>query len=76
VQARQKAADPFQRVAVVQLGRAPAAARADAEQEAAVRVQRASADDQRRHHRHLGGGQLGAKACSSSICASLQRCGR
>ena len=53
-----EAADPFERVAVLQFGRAAAAPREDREAEAPVRVQRARADQQRRDHRDLGIGKL------------------
>jgi hypothetical protein len=78
VQAGQEAADPLQHVGVVQLGPAATAAGADAEPEVAVPVQAAALDEQRRHHRHLGGGQLGGKGVffQDLVLAPAGRAGR
>jgi len=59
--ARKKAADPFQHLEVVQLGLAPATPWADGELEAAVRVQRAAVHHQRADGGHLGGHEFGGE---------------
>ena len=59
VDARQEAADPFQHFDVVELRRAAAAARTDAELEPGVPVQCRAAQDQRADGRHFGRHQFG-----------------
>ena len=74
--ARQKAAYPFQHFSVVEFGCAAAAPRAHAELEASKRMQGVAAQDQRPDGRDLGAISSAANACSSRICAVLQRPGR
>ena len=62
VDTRQKAANPFQHLKVVQLRRAPAPAGADRKRKTTVVVQGAAVQFQRTHGRHFGGHQLGGKA--------------
>ncbi len=61
VDAREEAADPFQRVEILQVGRAAAAPGAHGKREARVRVQRAAFHDERRDRGHLGGGEFGGE---------------
>ena len=61
VDARQKAAYPFQHLGVVQLGPASAAARADGKQEVAVLVQAAAIQPHGRDHRDFGRNQFGGE---------------
>ena len=65
-----KAADPFKRLGLAELGRAPAAAGIDGINKTGKACLVSGSN-----HRYLPLGEL-ANACSSSICASVQRPGR
>src|SRR5207245_11746844 len=58
VNAPDEATDPFERLAIFELRRAPAAARIHREAESAGCVQRPATDRERRDHRNLALGEL------------------
>jgi hypothetical protein len=57
--AADEAAEPFERVAAVEVRRAAAATFEDREAKAAERVQRATVEDAGRHRRNLARGEFG-----------------
>ena len=76
VNPREKATQPFERAGTVELGRAAAAPRIDGDTKAGLFVLRAASKRERATTGISASASSTTNACSSAICASLQRPGR